>query len=397
MAVASRVDSAQHPTSPGAGRELVLLQSLCDAAGITDCDPLSLHLARSWRNATRADAAALAIPTQEEGRYRVSLTGVGDEDATFLVRCPPPVELLDVVLEEVRSRGNLTSRPLQWDDVDQRMIACGMEFQPPGALLLIGATALPQDLDGVFLRATCALIRCAIENDRMLRDAKLAALGEFAAGAGHEINNPLAAISGRAQLLLRGEHDPERRRHLTTIGAQALRIRDLIGDAMLFARPPQPEPESLDLAQVLDRVVDRFAGRLAAKGLTVSRDDSAVREIWADAVQLPVVVSELLRNAIEASPQGGVIRLEVRSERADDGDWVCFSVRDDGPGLTDESAEHLFDPFFSGRDAGRGLGFGLSKCWRIVTGHGGRIAVEKGLERGFGMVVHWPSPPKGAN
>ena len=71
--------------------------------------------------------------------------------------------------------------------------------------------------------------------------AKLEALAEFAAGAGHEINNPLATIIGRAQLLLKDERDPQRRQMLLAIGAQAYRIRDMIGDAMLFGRPPSPE------------------------------------------------------------------------------------------------------------------------------------------------------------
>ena len=75
------------------------------------------------------------------------------------------------------------------------------------------------------------------------RRAKLEALAEFAAGAGHEINNPAATIVGRVELLLKGETNPERRQALLTIGAQALRIRDMIGDLMLFARPPRPEPE----------------------------------------------------------------------------------------------------------------------------------------------------------
>ena len=74
-------------------------------------------------------------------------------------------------------------------------------------------------------------------SDAFLR-AKLEALAEFAAGAGHEINNPVATIVGRAELLLKGETNPERRQALLTIGAQALRIRDMIGDLMVFARPP---------------------------------------------------------------------------------------------------------------------------------------------------------------
>ena len=84
--------------------------------------------------------------------------------------------------------------------------------------------------------------------------AKLEALAEFAAGAGHEINNPLATIIGRAQLLLKDERDPQRRQMLLSIGAQAYRIRDMIGDAMLFGRPPAPELADVNLADAVSSV-----------------------------------------------------------------------------------------------------------------------------------------------
>ncbi|MDF1743086.1 MAG: histidine kinase dimerization/phospho-acceptor domain-containing protein, partial [Gimesia sp.] len=79
---------------------------------------------------------------------------------------------------------------------------------------------------------------------------KLEAMAEFAAGAGHEINNPVATIVGRVQMLLKGETDPDRRQSLATIGGQAYRVRDMIGDAMLFARPPDPRPVSLNFQSV---------------------------------------------------------------------------------------------------------------------------------------------------
>src|ERR1043166_9640318 len=85
--------------------------------------------------------------------------------------------------------------------------------------------------------------------------AKLAALAEFAAGAGHEINNPLAVITGRVQLLLRGERDPERRRDFAMIHTQALRIHEMIVDLMLFARPPEPQPRSCDVGAIVEAAV----------------------------------------------------------------------------------------------------------------------------------------------
>ena len=99
-------------------------------------------------------------------------------------------------------------------------------------------------------------VGCRSESDfeRAVEAEKLAALAEFAAGAGHEINNPLTVISGRAESLLRDETDPERRRALALICAQAMRVHEMIADMMLFARPPRPELQQVELIGVIDAV-----------------------------------------------------------------------------------------------------------------------------------------------
>lgn len=221
--------------------------------------------------------------------------------------------------------------------------------------------------------------------------AKLAALAEFAAGAGHEINNPVATIVGRAELLLKDESNPERRQALLTIGAQALRIRDMIGDVMLFARPPKPEPISLDLVTVVDDVLQKLSDSFRAKSLSVDRCGEPSVSIWADTVQLRVVISNLLSNSVIASSSRGSITIECGIQEDSARRWAVVSVHDQGIGLSPIEREHLFDPFFSGRQAGRGLGFGLSKCWRIVEQHGGRIESESSPEAGTIFRVYWPS------
>ena len=227
-------------------------------------------------------------------------------------------------------------------------------------------------------------------SDPFLR-AKLEALAEFAAGAGHEINNPVATIVGRAELLLKGESNPERRQALLTIGAQALRIRDMIGDLMVFARPPKPDPKSLNLVEVVDDVVRKLDESLRTKSLTVVRSGETSVPIFADPVQLRVVISNLLLNSLNASATGGSIAVECASREADSRRSAVLVVRDRGVGLSSIEREHLFDPFFSGRQAGRGLGFGLCKCWRIVELHGGQVDCESSPENGTTFRVTWPA------
>ena len=209
-----------------------------------------------------------------------------------------------------------------------------------------------------------------------VEQAKLEALAEFAAGAGHEINNPIATISGRVQLLLRDEADPERRQALLAIGAQAWRVRDMIGDLMLFGRPPEPRKERVELGELVRAAVEPLYESIAAKRATIDLRAEAPVYVEADPVQLKVVISALVQNSLNALEAGGPITLatSVVDERGQL--WGALTVTDRGVGLSDLDREHLFDPFYSGRQAGRGLGFGLSKAWRIVSNHGGRIDVD---------------------
>ncbi|MCH8829059.1 MAG: HAMP domain-containing histidine kinase [Planctomycetes bacterium] len=229
----------------------------------------------------------------------------------------------------------------------------------------------------------------AMTNDFLKR--KLESLAEFAAGAGHEINNPLATISGRVQLLLRNETDPEKRRALETIGGQAYRIRDMIGDLMLFARPPAPDPKTLELAGIVRSVRDQLDRDADSRGCRIEIDADPPIPVWADEVQLQIVLSQLIRNSLEALSDGGDVSVSCRP-RSNDGCQVAeIVVSDRGVGLSPTDREHLFDPFYSGRQAGRGLGFGLSKCWRIVSNHGGRIDVDSQSGGMTTFRVTWPA------
>ena len=225
-----------------------------------------------------------------------------------------------------------------------------------------------------------------------LQQQKLEAMKELAYGASHEINNPLANIATRAQNLLRDEEHPERRRALEAIYRQAMRAHEMISDLMLFARPPRLEVVSFDLRHLLESLADDLADECEGRNICLSVEVPATSvECLGDRNQLHVAVKALVDNAIEAIGQDGTVEISLRQPAALPATQsVQIAVTDTGPGISEEARDRLFDPFYSGRESGRGLGFGLSKCWRIVTDHGGTVDVENGAKAGTVFTLGLP-------
>ncbi|MBX3440643.1 MAG: HAMP domain-containing histidine kinase [Planctomycetaceae bacterium] len=369
--------------------ERLVWTAVIQGDAIVELDRLLEHLVCAWQVAT--DAACVLIAVRSEwGPFHRIAAAYGNEHVALYESRLPDSAASDDDLYDVLSRITGSDVAFRSGNTMRRTLGTPADVSF-GMLIVVGGDPLPDEADRRLREATSALLNRALSQDRLLRDAKLESLAEFAAGAGHEINNPLAAISGRVQLLLRGEQDPERRRHLATIGAQALRIRDMIGDVMLFARPPLPQPQVLNLAEVFRSVVSKFDESCAVRQLTLRCDCASEVRVWADETQLDVVLSQLIRNAVEASPQGSTIRMVASFKGASAGEWTQIIISDEGTGLAKEAAIHAFDPFYSGRQAGRGLGFGLSKCWRIVTNHGGSMELANQPDRGLTVLIRWPA------
>lgn len=217
-------------------------------------------------------------------------------------------------------------------------------------------------------------------------ESLLEALAEFSAGAGHEINNPLAAIAGRAELLARGEADPQRRKDLASIQAQALRAAEMIADLMTFARPPTPHPERFDPAAWSTSLAPKLAKAAAARGLRLEvAAESTADEIECDPRQLEAALKAVLDNAFEWSPAGGTVSLSLSIQPMTPrcslgprrGPTAAIDVEDSGPGWPADAERLLFLPYFAARQAGRGLGVGLSKAWRMIRQAGGDLSLAR--------------------
>jgi len=227
--------------------------------------------------------------------------------------------------------------------------------------------------------------------DRGVAEARLEAMRELAYGAGHEINNPLANIATRAQALLLEEADPERRRRLSTIVDQSFRARDMIGGLMLFARPPKPRREAADVGTMVAAVIESVRGQAAARGGRLEYSPPPVPQaVFVDRVQVEEAIRVIVVNALEAVVAGGRVVLHVTRRPPPEAGWCEVTVADDGRGMSFEAARRAFDPFYSGREAGRGAGLGLPKAWRLVESSGGTLLLDSRPGQGTRVSILLP-------
>jgi signal transduction histidine kinase len=228
--------------------------------------------------------------------------------------------------------------------------------------------------------------------EERVSEARLESLRELAYGAGHEINNPLANIAARAQALLLDEREPERRRRLATIVDQAFRARDMIGGLMLFARPPKPELAETTIEDMIRPVIEGLASRAAARAIRLEYSPAPVPvRLRVDATQVGEALRMLAVNAVEAVDDGGRVHFESWGDAV--GPRARIILEDDGPGMSPEAAARACDPFFSGREAGRGIGLGLPKARRLIESSEGSLVIESRPGRGTRCIVDLPTAP----
>lgn len=227
--------------------------------------------------------------------------------------------------------------------------------------------------------------------EQSVQVAKLEAMKQLAYGASHEINNPLANISSRAQLLMMDETDPERRRRLTTINQQAFRAHEMISNMMLFAKPPALAIDFVDIVELVHTILAELASFASQRNVElVHGNGTGPVSVRADSVQVAVALKEICTNGIEAATPGGRVEIDWVTAHSSDQE-IVVTIRDNGPGIPDETRRHLFDPFFSGREAGRGLGFGLCKAHRIIEAHEGTIDVQSKDGQGSCFSIRLPN------
>ncbi|PYQ40729.1 MAG: hypothetical protein DMF77_17775 [Acidobacteria bacterium] len=235
------------------------------------------------------------------------------------------------------------------------------------------------------------------QQERLLRAARLADIGQLAAGVAHEINTPLASIALRAESLLRSASDPRLLaldsfknfpRYLKTIDEEIFRCKRIIGSLLDFSRVRKPEVKESDLNALAERAAELVGHQMKLKQVTISlKLDPTLPRVPADEGQLRQALLALLMNALDATPSGGRVEIETRREGADS---VALTVADSGMGIPRENLDKIFSPFFTTKPVGQGTGLGLAICHGIVSSHGGEIQVESELDKGTRLSLVLP-------
>ncbi len=224
--------------------------------------------------------------------------------------------------------------------------------------------------------------------DSAARAQAMAALGELAAGAAHEMNNPLAVISGRSQLLAERLQDPELRSAAQQIVQRSHDLSDMITALRDVAEPAEPKPQLVDLHVVLQEIVTEFSPRNDGASRIKLVVEEGVGQVLVDPDHIAQAVRELVRNAVEASSDA---QIEVRVQIDPLDDRLKVQVTDNGPGLSDDALAHAFAPFFSDKPAGRQPGLGLARVKRLVEANRGRITLENGPTGGAVATIWLPA------
>jgi signal transduction histidine kinase len=271
-----------------------------------------------------------------------------------------------------------------------RLMTVLLAAVPLGFLVFLRQHLADNDRARLLARAEQSVENLQRLQAQLVQNEKLVSLGQLAAGAAHEINNPLTAILGYSDLLADDESLPEKSRSIAgKIRDQARRTKTLVGNLLSFARQVPVERTLLDLNTVVTNAVQLRALDLRNSGTKIAlKLESVLPGVRGDGNQLMQVFFNIVNNAVDAMEShngGGTLTIKTMRDRAN----VVVLFSDTGPGLKDP--HRVFDPFYTTKPIGKGTGLGLSICFGIVQEHAGRILCYNGQEGGAVFRVELPA------
>lgn len=389
-------------------------------------DDVGRHAARALTAAGRVRSAFVVIPDSTGDCLYLA---AAHDDAPALSRMLPfEADLTDgmprgasgpVLLEPNAAVLRLWRTQVSEWPLPERMAAVAVpDDDRLAAVLLVSADdSLPRGNDGEW-RALADALRLAVGRSLARRDAErrqeelyelsrrlhltqrelvrartISMIAEMAAGAAHEINNPLSVISGRAQLLRSSCSDSDTVQALSAIIDKAGEASQIVNELMNFAKPPAPQPVSQPLRPLLDTLCQHWRSRFALGDdeVEVSLADADV-QVHADLGQLTEILDAVVHNAVQACDRRRR-RIRINSPSFASDETVRIEVEDNGAGMSPQVVERAIDPFFSHRTAGRGRGLGLSRAYRLAGVNGGQLWIDSSPDAGTTVTIELPARP----
>ncbi len=224
--------------------------------------------------------------------------------------------------------------------------------------------------------------------EQLVRKEKLAAIGELAAGVAHEINNPMAIIRGNTELLQMSiPQNADNRDEVDTIYQQVGRIERIVGNLLRFARQEKKQLGQVDINGLLEEILAQIGHQAPLAGIRIMKEyEAGLPVMEGDSGQIRQVLTNLVLNAIQAMAAGGMLTVRTRMETTKE--MAEITVADTGSGIEAENLQQIFNPFFTTKANGTGLG--LSVSYGIINDHGGTIEVESETGKGSTFKVSLP-------
>ena len=231
-----------------------------------------------------------------------------------------------------------------------------------------------------------------VAESRLIQAAKLAAVGEMAAGIAHELNNPLTTVSGFTELSLEElPNDSPLHKDLELVLREAHRARDVVRRLLDFSRQSESVRARSDMNEIVMDVLALVNHLLHTSGVQIFTDLSiGLPWVLVDHNQVKQVILNLIHNALHAMPNGGELHIKTEHLRRDQRDWLTIAITDSGIGISPENLERIFEPFFTTHAKDGGTGLGLSVSYGIVAEHGGFIEAESKIGQGSIFTVWFP-------
>ena len=227
--------------------------------------------------------------------------------------------------------------------------------------------------------------------EQLAENEKLAALGRITANVSHTIKNPLMVIGGFANRLLDAlPAGTKEKKYAGLIHAEAIRLENVLQNVLLFSRQDAGRREECDLSQIIEKALSMYEDICKEKSIIVNRDYHYTPSILGNNVQVLQAIENLLSNAVDAMPKGGILTVITDKENVSDSVYATLKIRDTGYGIQEEDLSKIFEPFFTTKVFLKGTGLGLSIAKKVLDDHDGFIRVISEVGAGTTFSLYFP-------